>query len=424
MRRILLLLLAAATSSAGCGTVPPEAGDAKTGPATSQRESSAQVLPDGPFTLELVADFNIPTGASFEDIPDIDFGGISGLYFDPDRMEVVAISDSRANNRYFTLGVELDGDSIRFTPKSVTQLEDGDSSEAGGTAVPGASATRDSAAGDSATRRVFDSESIARAPNGNLFVSAEGIAAREPRIAPTIAEFQPDGRFVRFLPVPDKYVPEAEGPQTKGIANNLGFESVSVSPDGSRVFTATEAALVQDGTPPSAGKGSPARILEIGIGEDTAGLVREYIYPVEPLTTPGDFEPAAGENGLVELLALSNTELLALERNFVSGGTREAPRRRNVIRIFRVSLHGATDVAEIFSLADATGLVPVEKELIIDFDEITPGLSPEYPELDNFEGLSWGPILADGSPSLIVVSDNNFNPWQRTSFLLFRIRTD
>ena len=423
MRRILLLLLAAATASAGCGTVPPEAGDAETGPATSQRESSAQALLSGPLTLELVADFNIPTGTSFEDIPDVDFGGISGLYFDPDRMEVVAISDSRANNRYFTLGVELDGDSIRFTPKSVTQMEDGDSPEAGASAAGGSTAG-DSAAGDSAARRVFDPESIARAPNGNLFVSAEGIAAREPRVAPTIAEFQPDGRFVRFLPVPDKYVPEAEGPQTKGIVNNLAFESVSVSPDGSRVFTAAEAALVQDGTPPSVGKGCPARILEIGIGEDTADLVREYIYPVEPLTVPDGFEPAAGENGLVELLALSNTELLALERNFVRGGTREAPQRRNVIRIFRVSLQGATDVAEIFSLAGATGLVPVEKELIIDFDEITPGLSPEYPELDNFEGLSWGPILADGSPSLIVVSDNNFNPWQRTSFLLFRIRTD
>jgi hypothetical protein len=94
-----------------------------------------------------------------------------------------------------------------------------------------------------------------------------------------------------------------------------------------------------------------------------------------------------------------------------------------------VSLGSATDVSTVFSLADVDprsrgGIVPIEKELILDFDDILPALSREFPELDNFEGLSFGPVLPDGSPSLIVVSDNNFNPWQRTSFLLFRIRTD
>jgi len=409
MKRFSLLLLAAIIFSAGCGTVPPEAGDAETATATTQRASSAQIPPSGPFSLELVADFNIPTGASFEGISDADFGGISGLYFDPGKMEIVAISDSRASNRYFTLAVQFDGDVISFTPTSVTHLGEANLPDHTGT---------------SAGRRVFDPESIALAPNGNLFVSAEGIVTREPRIAPTIAEYQMDGHFVRFLPVPDKFVPEAEGPQTKGIANNLAFESLAVSPDGSRVFSAAEAALVQDGMSSSVDEGSFARILEIGIGGDSADVVREYVYLVEPLKVPDDFEPVAGDNGLVELLALSNTELLALERNFVQGGTPEAPQRRNVIRIFRVSLQDATDVAEIFSLTDASGLVPVEKELIIDFDEITSGLSPEHPELDNFEGFCWGPMLPDGSPSLIVVSDNNFNPWQRTSFLLFRIRTD
>ena len=434
MKRISLLLLAAVVFPVGCGAGPPEAGTAETAPAATQRGSSAQILPSGPFSLELVADFNIPTGSSFEGISAADFGGISGLFFDPDRMEIVAISDSRANNRYFTLAVQLDGDAISLTPISVTDLADASTPDA---SPPDASAPDASMPDASmpehterlAARRVFDPESIARAPNGNLFVSTEGIVAREPRIAPTIAEYQPDGKFVRFLPVPDKFVPEAAGPQTQGIADNLAFESLAVSPDGSRVFTATEAALVQDGTPPSVDEGSLARILEIGVEGDSADVVREYIYPVEPLTLPDDFEPVAGENGLVELLALSNTELLALERNFVRGGTAAAPRRRNLIRIFRVSLQDATDVAEIFSLTGSSGivpaeLVPAEKELLIDLDEITSGLSPEYPELDNFEGLCWGPMLPDGSPSLIVVSDNNFNPWQRTSFLLFRIRTE
>ena len=77
MKRFPLLLLVAAAASAACGGAPPEADDAETAAAGTQRTSSAQILPGGPFTLELVADFNIPTGASFEDIPDVDFGGIS-----------------------------------------------------------------------------------------------------------------------------------------------------------------------------------------------------------------------------------------------------------------------------------------------------------------------------------------------------------
>ena len=66
MKRFLLFLLATATLSAGCGTVRPPAEDAVPSVAGTQVEATAQSLPRGPFSLELVADFNIPTGASFE----------------------------------------------------------------------------------------------------------------------------------------------------------------------------------------------------------------------------------------------------------------------------------------------------------------------------------------------------------------------
>jgi hypothetical protein len=41
--------------------------------------------------------------------------------------------------------------------------------------------------------------------------------------------------------------------------------------------------------------------------------------------------------------------------------------------------------------------------------------------VDNIEGISWGPKLANGHRSLILVSDNNFNPDQRTQFLAFEV---
>jgi hypothetical protein len=49
------------------------------------------------------------------------------------------------------------------------------------------------------------------------------------------------------------------------------------------------------------------------------------------------------------------------------------------------------------------------------------GLSPELAQLDNFEGMAFGPDLPDGARTLLLVSDDNFNPHQRTAFLLFRI---
>jgi hypothetical protein len=42
--------------------------------------------------------------------------------------------------------------------------------------------------------------------------------------------------------------------------------------------------------------------------------------------------------------------------------------------------------------------------------------------LDNLEGMTLGPRLPDGSQSLLLVSDNNFNSLQITQLLLFRLK--
>jgi hypothetical protein len=54
----------------------------------------------------------------------------------------------------------------------------------------------------------------------------------------------------------------------------------------------------------------------------------------------------------------------------------------------------------------------VTKELLLDLD--APGIA-----LDNMEGMAFGPDLADGRRTLVLVSDNNFAPAQFTQFLLF-----
>jgi hypothetical protein len=43
--------------------------------------------------------------------------------------------------------------------------------------------------------------------------------------------------------------------------------------------------------------------------------------------------------------------------------------------------------------------------------------------IDNVEGMALGAKLPDGSQSLWIVSDDNFNKDQVTQFLLFRLKS-
>jgi hypothetical protein len=43
-------------------------------------------------------------------------------------------------------------------------------------------------------------------------------------------------------------------------------------------------------------------------------------------------------------------------------------------------------------------------------------------KLDNIEGISWGPRLANGNRTLVLVADNNFADNQVTQFLAFEVR--
>jgi len=57
---------------------------------------------------------------------------------------------------------------------------------------------------------------------------------------------------------------------------------------------------------------------------------------------------------------------------------------------------------------------PLRKELLFDLQEL--GIY-----LDNFEGMTIGPRLPDGSNSLLLISDDNFNDEQISQLFLFRL---
>lgn len=236
----------------------------------------------------------------------------------------------------------------------------------------------------------FDGEGIALTPEGNLLVSSE--------TEPSIREFSRAGKLLGELAVPPLFL----AGKGRGIRGNQGFESLSLSPDGRTLWTANERALQQD-APDERDRPSPVRLLRYERQGERFVPGPQLVYEVHPIADP----PARGfaVRGLAELLALPGGDLLALEREYVEG-------RGMKIQLFLVSTAGATDVSGLEALAGESW-TPVRKTLLYDFAQA--GFLP-----DNIEGLAFGPRLRDGSRTLVLVSDNNFELLQQTQVIALR----
>ncbi len=339
--------------------------------------------------LDFRGESTIAAGANFGGTV---VGGLSSLTYDKVRDVYYAISDDQGAGftptsspaRFYTLDIDLSDGALGAGDVSVlavTTLLGPD-----GLPFPALS---------------LDPEGITLTREDTLIVTSEGIATRG--IAPFVREFDLAGRQLSDLPVPGYYAPSADG--TRGVRQNLGFEAAAVAPHGRSLLVGAENALAQDGPSATVDSGSPARILRYHLGHhDKARVKREYVYQTEPVVAPS---PIFSVNGLVELLPLSNQVLLAMERSFSVGAG-------NTIRLYRVALPGATNVAGVADLHQLRRVRPVHKSLVFDLDEL--GLT-----LDNLEGMTFGPRLPDGRRSLVLVSDNNFTPGQPSQFLLFAV---
>ncbi|MEG4217292.1 esterase-like activity of phytase family protein [Microcoleus sp. Pol14C6] len=326
-----------------------------------------------------------PTGSPFQGT---EIGGLSGITYDAQKQVYYAISDDRSSKapaRFYTLKInlqsgKLEKEQITFT--GVTTLLDEN--------------------GKSFPELSLDTEGIAFTGN-SVFVSSEGDVDRQ--INPFIKEFSLDGKLLKTLPIPELFLPDDKG--TKGIRNNLSFESLTLTPDRKYLFTATENALVQDGAVVSLETGSPCRILRYDAvsGNPEAS----FLYITEPLPAGANPVGKLTSNGLVDLLAIDDNRLLSLERAFsLETGT--------TIRIFEISLEKGDRIEALESLKSRLGEVsPAQKRLLLDLETL------KIP-LDNIEGLTFGPVLGDGSRGLILVSDNNFSPLQETQILGFQIK--
>jgi hypothetical protein len=333
-------------------------------------------------TLAVVDTMTVPAGTTQLGTP---FGGLSGIDYDPVTGKYIAISDDRSENapaRFYTLRLPFNGARFAADQPDVTGVD-----------------TLLDTNGQPFARKAVDAESIRWAPDHrSLYWTSEGAAKiGQPAF---VREAGPHGEFRRELPLPEAYQPVlADGVLTSGVRDNLALESLTMACGGRSVVTATETALAQDGPIATLTAGSRARFLEL---DRATGKVRaEHVYPVDPIVhaptapLPAPVNVFSADRGLSEILALAETEYLTVERSFASGVG-------FTIQIYWTTTRGATDV--------------MPKRLLLTLD------AADGVDVDNIEGITWGPRFSDGSRSLILVSDDNFGfNGSVTKFVLLKL---
>lgn len=326
-------------------------------------------------------------------------GGLSGIDYNPPKNEYYLISDDRSDknpSRFYTARVLIHQnriDSVVFAGNTFLRNRMGNF-------YP--NSRQDPA-------HTPDPEALRYDPKNNTFVwSSEGerIVNSKRTILenPAVTEINTKGNYLDTFQLPPQlHMQSSEnGPRQNGV-----FEGLTFDDNYKNLFVSVEEPLYQDGQ--RAGTGDSTGIIRI-IKFDVKSKkpVAQYAYIIDPVAYP-PITPSAFElNGISDILWLGKNKLLVLERSYSTG------RLACTIKVFLTDLSSAENINNIFSLKDKPEIKMVSKKLLLNMDDL--GVY-----IDNIEGVTFGPTLSNGKRSLIFVADNNFNPLEKTQFLLFEI---
>jgi hypothetical protein len=321
-------------------------------------------------------------------LPQTDFkgtavGGFSALSYDAQQDRIYGLVDDKSNPRIYTLHLDSEASGFKtLNVKAVTPLQDPLKTEG------------------SASAGTLDGEGIVLTRRGTVFVTSEG--DRGLKIPPRLSEFdREDGSWQQTLALPRQYWAfDPEGNFELGVSPNRGLESLAINAEGDRLFAATEGPLQQDATH------NYSRFLHYWIGEPEPILISEHLYPLEALNA----DPAEERyQGLRDLVSIDNAgHFLALEQSHSkTTGDRTV--------LYQLATGVATDISGMRTLPPTLkGIVPILKKPLLDLADLN------LP-LHNLQGLTLGPRLADGSRSLLLISDNGMNLGVPTQVVMLRL---
>ncbi|MFT4053368.1 MAG: esterase-like activity of phytase family protein [Novosphingobium sp.] len=372
--------------SAACGMVGALAVLAGCAPV----EGMPQAPRPTPSAVRLIGRTVLPTGAATDTMP---VGGISGIDYDAGQQRWFMISDDRSQQgpaRFWELRIDYD---IDRAPTAQALAARRLQTQAGA-AFPQPGLGEEAA----------DAESLRASPlDGLLIWSSEGDARDE--YGPAVRRMETSGSPRGAVPLPG--ILKAGDDGHSGPRPNLSIEGLAFAPGGRSLWISMEAPLLQDGLPPNAHDGARVRLSRLAY--PSGDLLAQYAYPLDPI---GPF-PAGrlADNGVSEILALGKDHLLVLERSGIQQADGDFRYR---VRLYCAAVAGASDIGKLASLRGAA-ITAMRKSLVVDLAQVLPG------DVDNVEGMTFGPVLGNGHSSLVLVTDNNFSPRHASQVIALEI---
>ncbi len=346
--------------------------------------------------LKFLSEYIVPYNYQFQNTT---VGGLSGIDFNPEKNEYYFISDDRSEKnpaRFYTAQIVINNDKI----DSVVFLKSTYLKDQHGNFYPNSQQD---------PLHTPDPEALRYNPQNNTFTwSSEGerIVSSQKTILenPAVTEINPEGNYIDTFQLPPQLIMHAteEGPRKNSV-----FEGVTFENNYKNLFVSVEEPLYQDG--PRAGTGDSSGIIRIiKFDMATKKPVAQYAYQIDPVAYPAITPGAFKINGISDILSIGENKLLVLERSYSTG------RLSCTIKVFVADLSSAENIENINSLKGKSGIKIASKKLLLNMDSL--GIY-----IDNIEGVTFGPKLPDGKRSLLFITDNNFNPLEKTQVLLFEI---
>ena len=239
--------------------------------------------------------------------------------------------------------------------------------------------------------RILDLEGIAVFGKDQIFLSSEGDLNQKPRQNPSLFWINAKGVKTKSVTMPEGYLPEKSGKQTKGVQVNLVFEGLSVDFEQKKWAAMLEGPLLQDRT--------SLKLVESALDSTVFDKVYNYPIPVPYSSNPETMPGLNAYYGISDILFLNADSYLTLERG---------------VQLTKGGLGFHTQLCEAVKSKSTNELSRRCFYSMNDDDS----LKTDIPVGANFEGLCW---VDKQKKQFIAVSDNNFSKSEKTVFILYQL---
>lgn len=346
-------------------------------------------------SLKFLDEYVIPNDFKFKNTL---VGGLSGIDYDEKNRLFYLVSDDRSAinpSRFYVAAIDVN----KYKIDTIHFLAVHDLLQPDGSVYPSTKTSLGKAA---------DPESIRYNPITKTLVwTSEGEKAKLKNgqiIAqnPWIFEMNLNGKYKDSFHLPHNLHMQERpyGPRTNGV-----FEGSTFADNYRFVYVNMEEPLEQDGPRADVKLSNvPIRITKFDM--KTKQPVAQYAYLLDAVAKEPIPADAFRINGVPEILYIGDNKMLIMERSFSTG-------TQCVIKVYLANLSGATNVISMEDLKH-DHFTAASKKLLLNMDDL--GIY-----IDNVEGIAFGTILPNGHRSLILISDNNFESFEKTQVFLFEI---